>query len=280
MRLPQQLVQYEPRVAGPLADAAVSHHAAVRVVDEVGVDAAQLVVGSEGAVARDGPVPRHGNGAGDVPALAPALLGQAGGRGESAGELVDRPDVHERVGAEAGQDVLAKGADRQVLLVGHVLGPRAVGQLGLHRQALALPLHAPAVEESHVGVAVEPQVPVGVRGEPVVIAAVDHDRVVAGDAALGHQFAEAFAVDQVADELLLQVGPPVQCDGAGDMSVGVVGRHVLVDLEEDHRVVGQARGGPAGADQNVLATHTGESSGHRAGARRAAGCPGPRCPRR
>lgn len=93
-----------------------------------------------------------------------------------------------------------------------------------------------------------------------MVAAVDDDRVVATDAPLGHEFAEAFAVDQVARVLLLQLGPPVEGDGARDVAVGVVRRHVLVDLE-DLEIIGQARGGPAGADQYVVMTHAAESSG-------------------
>jgi hypothetical protein len=63
-------------------------------------------------------------------------------------------------------------------------------------------------------VAVELEVPVGVGGEPVVVAAVQHDGVVGGDAAVGQQCLELRLADEVTADLVLQVGLPVQAHGA------------------------------------------------------------------
>jgi hypothetical protein len=81
-------------------------------------------------------------------------------------------------------------------------------------------------------VAVELEVPVGVGGEPVVVAAIEHHRVVVADAALGEQRLELLLVDEVATDLVLQVGGPVELDGALDVAL-VVGGGVLVDLDKD-----------------------------------------------
>ncbi len=102
--------------------------------------------------------------------------------------------------------------------------------------------------------AVQLEVPVGVGGEPVVVAAVEDDGVVIGDAALGQQGRELLAVDEVAADLILQVLLPVELDGAGDVAA-VVGRGVLVDLDEDGLVGGEVLLSPFGADQDVGACH-------------------------
>jgi hypothetical protein len=117
-----------------------------------------------------------------------------------------------------------------------------------------LPLLAPAVEQLDVRVAVQLELPVGVGGEPVVVAAVQHDGVVVADALLAHQLREVVLVDQVADLGLLQLRGPVQAHGAGDVAA-VVGGHVLVHLDEDDRGVLEMGLGPVGVDEHVCATH-------------------------
>ncbi len=72
----------------------------------------------------------------------------------------------------------------RVLLLRRVGGRRAVDDVVGQLAAVELPLLAAAVEQPDVLVAVELEVPVGVRGEPVVVAAVEHDGVVVGDALL------------------------------------------------------------------------------------------------
>ena len=129
-----------------------------------------------------------------------------------------------------------------------------VGQLVGELAGVELPLLAAAVEQPDVVVAVELEVPVGVGGEPVVVAAVEHDGVVVGDAALGQQRLELLLVDEVAADLVLQVGGPVELDGAPDVAL-VVGRGVLVDLDQDDLRVVEVVLDPLGGDERVLAAH-------------------------
>ena len=96
-----------------------------------------------------------------------------------------------------------------------------------------LPLLASAVEQPGIAVAVQLEVPVRVRGEPVVVAAVQHDGVLVADAALGEQRLELLLVDEVPTDRVLQVGLPVDLDRAGDVAT-VVRRGVLVDLDQHH----------------------------------------------
>ena len=129
-----------------------------------------------------------------------------------------------------------------------------VGQLVGQLAGVELPLLAAAVEELDVLVAVELEVPVGVGGEPVVVAAVEHDGVVVGDAALGEQRLELLLVDEVAADLVLEVGGPVELDGSPDVAL-VVGGGVLVDLDEDDAVGVEVVLDPLGGDERVLAAH-------------------------
>jgi hypothetical protein len=64
-------------------------------------------------------------------------------------------------------------------------------------------------------VAVVLQIPVGVGREPVVAIAVEDDRVVVGDPARSQQRPEVLGAQEVALDLVLQVGLPVKADRAG-----------------------------------------------------------------
>jgi hypothetical protein len=103
-------------------------------------------------------------------------------------------------------------------------------------------------------VAVVGQVPVGVGGEPVVVAAVEHDQVVVGDAPLAEQGAEPVAVDEVVADAVLQVLLPVELDRAGDVAL-VVGSGVLVDLDQDDVRVGEMLLDPVSGDERGFAAH-------------------------
>ena len=129
-----------------------------------------------------------------------------------------------------------------------------VGQVGDQLAGVELPLLAATVEQLDVVVAVELEVPVGVGGEPVVVAAVEHHGVVVGDALGAQQRLELLLVDEVAAHLVLEVGRPVELDGSLDVAL-VVGRGVLVDLDEDDLVVVEVVLDPLGGDERVLAAH-------------------------
>ena len=110
-----------------------------------------------------------------------------GRRDDLAVELGRATDVDEgqaRV-AEARQDVVAEGAQAEVGLGQLVAGrARYDGTSTVSGEAVVEPVLAPAVEDADVAVAVQLELPVGPRREPVVVVAVEHDRRVGADARL------------------------------------------------------------------------------------------------
>jgi hypothetical protein len=80
-------------------------------------------------------------------------------------------------------------------------------------------------------VPVEGEVPVGVGGEPVAVAAVHHDLGAVADPEPVHQGGEGLGADEVAAERVLEVVLPVDGQGAGDVAAGV-GVGVLVHLQD------------------------------------------------
>ena len=102
--------------------------------------------------------------------------------------------------------------------------------------------------------AVELEIPVRISGEPVVVAAVEHDRVIVGDALRREQSLELLLVDEVAPNRILQVGFPVQPDGILDVILVVRGR-VLVDLDQDDLGIVEMLLDPIGRDEHGFAAH-------------------------
>ena len=97
---------------------------------------------------------------------------------------------------------------------------------------------------------VELEVPVGICGKPVVVATVKDNRGVRPDAVLGKERRKGLRGDEVAAHRVLQVLLPVDPHGTGDMA-GVVGRYVLIDLDEDDgRICGVGKD-PIGIDENI-----------------------------
>jgi hypothetical protein len=99
--------------------------------------------------------------------------------------------------------------------------------------------------------AVDAQVPVGVRGEPVVLVAVEHDGRLVADPALAEELLEPLLLDEVALDGVLQVLLPVQLHRTGDVSVFVQIR-VLVDLRHDDVLVVQVLRQPVRGDEHLL----------------------------
>ena len=260
--LAEQLVQHEPGVRRALADPAVGDDRVVAVDHALaGVELAQLVGGLEGAVLLHRLRPRDRGRAGDVAGALRALLLVAGHRDQLARELLRRAHVDEpgaRVERRAAPRRAWRGSRRRpaarvnccALVARHV---------GAGRPALGDPLLARAVHQLHVVVAVVLQVPVRVGREPVVAVAVEHDRVVVGDAAAAEQLAELLRAEEVALDLVLEVLLPVEADRAGDVRLGVE-RGVLVDLDDPDRVVVQVILDPLRVDQDVLRVVGHESS--------------------
>src|ERR1700761_4770810 len=111
-------------------------------------------------------------------------------------------------GRWAGARILPENsvADRPDSVVGRLGGVRRRGPVHCvlrQRPGVELPLLATTVEQLHVIVAVELEVPVRVGGEPVVVAAVEDNGVVVGDTAVTEQLGELLGVDEVTPDGVL-----------------------------------------------------------------------------
>src|SRR5579871_3264442 len=181
-----------------------------------------------------------------------------GGRQELAAELVGRAHVHQVALADGGDHLVAERAERGVLLLGLVgrLGP--LGDLGDQVTRVEFPLLAAAVEQLDIGMPVEPEVPVRVRGEPVVVPAVENHQVVVGDAARRQQFLEAVPVNEVAAHRVLEILLPVDLYRVGDVAL-VVSGGVLVHLDKHHPRITEMGLHPVGVHQDIGAGHAGTS---------------------
>ena len=167
----------------------------------------------ERAVLLDRLGPRDARGAGDVPGPLGGLAHARRGD-DLAVELGRRAHVDEdQLGvAEARQDVVAEGPQRVVGLGQLVAGRVVRRHVGRQRQAVVQPVLATAVEDAHVVVAVQLELPVRPRGEPVVVVAVQDDRRVGADAARRQQLGEVLARGDVAADAVGQLAGPVPAD--------------------------------------------------------------------
>ena len=108
----------------------------------------------------------------------------------------------------------------------------------------------PAVDQPHVVVAVHLVVPVRVRREPVVIAAVQQHRRRVGDAEPVLQCGERVGRDEVAADRVLQVGRPVHRHRVRDVAA-VVRLGVLVDLDDAQAGIVEVLRHPLGRHQRA-----------------------------
>jgi hypothetical protein len=245
-------------VRGALADAAVGDRRPAVVEALLAVELRELLVGAERAVVGGGLAPRDVDGGRDVAGALRLLLRQVGRRLDLAAELVGAAHVDEVLLPDRGDDLVAERADRQVGVLRDVRGRGPLGDVLDELAAVELPLLAPAVEQLHVGVAVQLELPVGVGGEPVVVAAVEHDGVVVGDALGAQQLGEVVAVDRGRGQRAAAARSSSRGGRRSDVAA-VVGGHVLVDLDEDDARVVQVGLGPVGVDEHVRAAHAGSS---------------------
>ena len=250
----EDLVQHEPRVRAALADAAVRDGVLAVVVADLGVELAELVVVAERAVVVGRLAPRHVAGRRDVAGNLSLLLREVRRGEQPTGVLVGAADVDEVLDADGLDDLVTEGPDVAVGLLRAVGGGRAardvIGQLA----GVQLPLLAAAVEETDVVVAVVGEEPVRVGGEPVVVAAVEDDGVVVGDATLREQGLEPLLADEVVADAVLEVLGPVDLDGVANVAL-VVGLGVLVDLDEDDLGVVEVLLDPVCVDERGVAAH-------------------------
>ena len=153
--------------------------------------------------------------------------------------------------AQAGQDVVAEGPQAEVGL-GELVAGRGEGRhVDAQGEALVEPVLAPAVEDPDVVVAVQLELPVGPRREPVVVVAVQHDGRVRPDPRLREELAEVLAAGDVAPDPVGQLAGPVPADGARQVAL-LIGGRVDIDLDEaDVRVVEMGER-PVAVDEGVL----------------------------
>src|SRR4029450_12059835 len=123
-----------------------------------------------------------------------------------------------------------------------------------------LPLLTTAVEQQRLVVPVELEVPVRVRGKPVVVAAVKDDCVVVADATLRQQLLELLFVDEVAPNWILQILLPIQLDRARDVTT-VVCSGVFIDLDKNDALIAGMLGDPISVDEYFLPAHVVSSPG-------------------
>jgi hypothetical protein len=217
----------------------------------VEVDGLELAPGLERPALVRRALPRDADRGRDVTGADRALLRVVRHVGQLARVLARRTNVDELAPADMGEHVLLERPQRAVVaLDARVLGRRRLRHVLRERAPLGDPLRATAVEETGVRVAEQAAHPERVRGPPVEVVAVEHDRRVARDALSGHQPREAVGVHVVADDRVVQVGVPVDLDRAGDVT-GVVDEHVLVRLGDDDGRIVQVGGEPLGRDETL-----------------------------
>ncbi|MBG9885264.1 hypothetical protein ABE10_01410, partial [Bacillus toyonensis] len=185
----------------------------------------------ETTVVRNGFRPGNALRGRDMPRAQSALLRVRRGAGAFAAVLLRGTDVDERAAEVLEDVVLVRAEDRVVAFDDRVLGRCGGRDLGRDRPPFGDPAIAAAVEQADVLVAEEREDPERVGGPPVVLVAIDHDRVVTGDALAAQQRGEAGAVDIVAHDGVVQLGVPVDLDRAGDVA-RLVQQDVLVGLDD------------------------------------------------
>jgi hypothetical protein len=122
--------------------------------------------------------------------------------------------------------------------------------LGAGWPALVDPPLARAVQELDVVVAVVLEVPVRVGGKPVVAIAVKDHQVVVADSAAAEQLSELLRAEEIALDLILQIGAPIEPDCPRDVPLPIE-RRVLVHLDDADRVVFEVLLEPLGLDEHV-----------------------------
>jgi hypothetical protein len=201
----EKLVEHEPGVRAPLSDPAVGDHFPVGRQALALVEAAQLLLRQERARLR---VDRLGPGdvarPRDVARLLGLLLGKVGGSQQLASVLLRRANIDQAEAWPAHHVVLDIGPQGPDLVIGAgnpvAAGRCRPGDLGGQRAAFQLPLLAPAVHQLDRPVTVVLEVPIGVGGEPVVVAAIEHDFGLVADPQPVHQRREGLRSHEVAPQ--------------------------------------------------------------------------------
>src|SRR5580658_11116532 len=107
---------------------------------------------------------------------------------------------------ESRKNLLLTRPDGLVRPGGTIGGRRHVRRFRGERSVLRNPLLAAPIDQANVLVAVIFQLPKGVGGEPVVVVPVQQNRGVVRDSRLSEQFFERSLLDQIATNVILQLG--------------------------------------------------------------------------
>src|SRR5437899_1647191 len=233
----QEILQDEPGVRTALTDAAVGDDLVLAGNAFRLVELLQVVQGFEGAVFVGSLNPRNVGRAGKV-------SGTLGGfrharRGDDfAGELINGTDVDKLPRFAAlhdGEDLLFIGAKR-FIAAGYTVGCGLDVHRFLREGALLFqPFLAAAVNQADIPMTVVLQLPEGVGGEPVVVVAIEQDGGVVGNAGRAKKLFESGLVDQIAADVVLELGLPIPADSAGDVALIVGGG---VDVHFDQTEIG------------------------------------------
>src|SRR5712664_1557335 len=229
----EQILQNEPGMRAAFPDAAILDDF-IGAGDALGlIELLKILEGFEGAVLVGGLRPRDIRGFRDV-SWALGGFGHSRRSNDLAGELVDGTNIHELAGFAAvhdGKNIVFVGA-KGFIEAGDAIGGRGDvdGILG-QRALLFEPFLAAAVDEPDVLVAVIFQLPKGVSGEPIVVVAVEKNGGVIGNAGSAEKLLKRGLVDQIAADVVLELGLPVPADSAGDVAL-IVGGGVHVDFDE------------------------------------------------
>src|SRR5690349_17368717 len=77
------------------------------------------------------------------------------------------------------------------------------------------PLLTPAIHHSSILVTKQLEYPEGIASPPVIFVTVENNRRIVADTVAGHQFAERFAIQVIAAQLIIEIANPIDLDRAG-----------------------------------------------------------------
>ena len=100
-----------------------------------------------------------------------------------------------------------------------------------HLAAIGFPFVAAAVENLHLLVSEQTERPERVAGPPVRFVAVENTGRFGRDPVATAKFGEFFRRDVIANHRILQIGPPIDVDRAGNVT-GVVKQDVLIRFDD------------------------------------------------
>src|SRR5881628_193030 len=252
VRVAEEVLQDEPRVARSLADAAVCDDLLVRRHAFRLVEGLQILRRLERPVLVDGLRPGDVLRSGDVSAALRVLRRIFRRREDLAAELLRSAHVDEDLPRLLVRlpDVREVDAKRLVRFLRREGRRRERRHVLRHGQVLLDPFLPTAVEEDHIVDSVILEHPERERREPVVEVAVQHDPMVVRDAETAEESLEPFLRDDVPAHRIVDIPLPVDQDGPRDVPKVVVRRRVIVHLDDPHGLIANVPFHPARVDQD------------------------------